>query len=172
MNSQPALLPKPDSGTVAASSPSPPIVELARFLAHLFTVSYRFFSQTTLTLVLSIFAPLTLIYSPISYLLAPVFVFLRVLLDLFIFTPYAIAASIARNVYPIYVFVGTALLCAICVGLVARAISSSIQHVLFAPPEQPVSPNEAKSEKSSLKTSAPKPRVKKRVSIKKERDGY
>ncbi|KAH9945219.1 uncharacterized protein BXZ73DRAFT_39030 [Epithele typhae] len=181
MSQQPELLPRPDGGTLAASSPSPPIVELARFLAHLLTISYRFLSQTTLALALSIFAPLTVLYSPVSYVLAPIFVFLRVLLSLLVLTPYAIATSLAQNAYPIYVFVGAALLCALCVGILARAISSGIQRALFAPshprsrarvagnPSPP--PAVPKSEKSSLRTSASKPRVKKRVSIREERGG-
>ncbi|TFK88834.1 hypothetical protein K466DRAFT_585190 [Polyporus arcularius HHB13444] len=161
----------------AAVVTSPPIVDLARLVGHFLAASYSLVSRTTVTVALTLLAPISLLYSPIAYLLAPVFVLLRVLLDVFILTPYAIITSVARNVYPIYVFIGSAVICALMLGGLARLLSSSIQNALFAPrsarPEiepEPKIPVDAK-EKSANKPATPKTRLRKRVSIKEERDG-
>ena len=167
------------NGTPSAGPQAPPIVELARFLGQALSVSYGFFSRTTVAIVLSLIAPVTLLYYPLTYLFAPVIVLAQVLIDLLVFTPYAIVLSVARNVYPIYVFVGATCLCALGVGYFARALSAGITRTFFTPlpqektdelPEELPSPVEPRSEKSMLKASGlPKPRVKKRVSIKEER---
>ncbi|KAI0694660.1 hypothetical protein C8T65DRAFT_51696 [Cerioporus squamosus] len=87
-------------GPVAAVVASPPILDFARLVGHFLAASYALVSRTTVTLALSLLAPISLLYSPIAYLLAPVFVLARVLLNVFVLTPYAIITSVARNVYP------------------------------------------------------------------------
>ena len=94
------------TGTVSQATSSPPIVEIARFVGQALQKSYGLASRIAITIVRSLIAPITLLYHPVSYLLAPVTVLAQVLLDLFVFTPYAIALSVVRNVYPLYVFVG------------------------------------------------------------------
>ncbi|KAI0749607.1 hypothetical protein C8Q80DRAFT_634853 [Daedaleopsis nitida] len=165
-------------GPVAPIATSPPIVELAQLVARIFAASYTLVSRTTIAVLLSLLAPISLLYSPIAYLLAPVFVFTSVILDVFVFTPYAIVVAVARNVYPIYVFVGCAAICAALIGFSARMLSEGIKRMLFGPrrpreeqgDDAPVPASEPK-EKSAMKSStAPKTRVRKRVSIKEERD--
>ena len=178
------FVPQGNSGPATAAR-SPPIVELARFLVRALSLSYGVLSRTTIALLFSLLAPLSLIFTPISYLLSPVFVLIQVLLDVFVFTPYAIVAAVARNLYPLYVFLGTAVLCALALGFAARALSSVIMRVLFAPrrpkakqpvpelePEReaPPPPEPREKEKGSLRTSVSKTRTRKRVSIKEERD--
>ena len=166
------------TGTVSQVASSPPIVEIARFVGQALQKSYGLASRIAITIVRSLIAPITLLYHPVSYLLAPVTVLAQVLLDLFVFTPYAITLSVVRNVYPLYVFVGAACICALLVGFVARAFATALVRALFAPRRAgnrsrdiSVSPVEHKSEKSSLKKVPSKTRLRKRVSIKEERDG-
>lgn len=47
---------------------------------------------------------LVIVNRPISYLLAPFFVLLRILVDAFIFPPHAKATAVLVNIYPIYGF--------------------------------------------------------------------
>ena len=177
-----------DSGPAAAAR-SPPIVELARFLTRALTLSYGVLSRTTVTLIFSLLAPLSLIFTPISYLLSPVFILIQVLLDVFVFTPYSIIAAIARNFYPLYVFFGSAVISALVLGFAARTVASVIVRVLFAPrskakpsevsvpepqPEREAPPppefREKEKEKGPSRATVSKTRTRKRVSIREERD--
>ena len=90
-------------GPAAVIAASPPIVDFARLVGHFVAASYGIVSRTTVAVALTLLAPISLLYGPIAYLLAPVIVLSQVLLDVFLFTPYAIITSVARNVYPIYV---------------------------------------------------------------------
>ncbi|TBU46803.1 hypothetical protein BD309DRAFT_568459 [Dichomitus squalens] len=172
-----------DSGPIpAAIAASPPIVDIIRFLSSASTASFGVISRTTLAVIFTLLAPISLLLTPISYLLSPVFVLVQVLLDVFVFAPYAVTAAIARNVYPIYVLVGVAVICALVVGFTARIITSSILHAIFAPrakpkaavkelqPERDAPPPPEPREKSAFRTGVPKTRVRKRVSIKEERE--
>ena len=161
---------------VAVIAASPPIVDLARLVGHFVAASYGIVSRTTVAVALTLLAPISLLYGPIAYLLAPVIVLSQVLLDVFLFTPYAIITSVARNVYPIYVFVGSAVICALILGGVARVVSTGIQRALFAPRSaslemEPEPEPKIVKEKSANKPSTPRTRLRKRVSIKEERDG-
>ena len=179
MSQQASVLSKSaGTSTVGPTANPAPIVELARFLGQALSLSYSLFSRSTVAVIRSLAVPLAVLFRPIIYLLAPVIVLTQVVLDIFVFTPYAIALSIARNVYPLYVFVGAAAICALAVGLVARMLSTGLVHTLFVPSrprkakdlpeERPVSV-EPRSAKSAIKAGS-KPRIKKRVSIKEERE--
>ena len=172
-----------DTGPIqAAAASSPPIVEIARFLSGALTASLGVLSRTAVAIIFSLSAPISLLLTPAFYLLSPVFVLVQVLLDVFVFTPYAIVAAVARNVYPIYVLVGVATICALGLGFTARIVSTFILRALFAPrpkpkvvvqelkPERDAPPPPEPTEKRALRTSAPRTRVRKRVSIKEERD--
>ena len=164
-------------GPAAVIAASPPIVDFARLVGHFVAASYGIVSRTTVAVALPLLAPISLLYGPIAYLLAPVIVLSQVLLDVFLSAPYAIITSVARNVYPLYVFVGSAVICALILGGVARVVSAAIQHALFAPSSagletesepEPKVPVDAR-EKSAPKPATPKTRLRKRVSIKEER---
>ena len=90
----------------------------------------------------SLAALITLLYYPLNYLFAPVIILAQVLFDLLVFTPYAIVLSVARDVYPIYVFVGATCLCALGVGYFARALSTVITRTFFTPRPQEKLPEE------------------------------
>lgn len=168
-------------GDAAPVAPSPPIVELLKLTGHILSGSYTLISRTTVGLLLSLLAPLSLLYSPIAYLLAPVVVLVQVLVDILVLTPYAIVASVARNVYPIYVFVGATALCTVAIGFAARLVATFVMHLLFAPPQRPRGTNreeeevqfsavEPKEKSAMRQATTSKTRVRKRVSIKEERE--
>ncbi|RPD61053.1 hypothetical protein L226DRAFT_612780 [Lentinus tigrinus ALCF2SS1-7] len=162
-------------GPATVVATSPPIVELAKLVGHFVAASYGVLSRTTVAVALTLLAPVSLLYGPIAYIFAPVIVLSRVLLDVFVLTPYAIITSVARNVYPIYVFVGSAVICALVLGMLARVVSAGLQKVLFGPrPALEMEPEaevlvESK-EKSAIKPATLKTRLRKRVSIKEERN--
>lgn len=187
-----STLQKGNAASLASlNATSPPIVALARILGHFLSTSYALLSRTTLTVALALLAPLSVLYNPISYLLAPVFVLASVLLDVLVFTPYAVFVAVARSVYPLYVFVGSAVLCALLVGFLARALSAGITRALFGTPNSPTEAEDDKEEdmrgrkgsgprgapvraesreKSALRTpGTSKTRLRKRVSIQEER---
>ena len=191
MSQQASMLSKSAGTSTAGPTPNPaPIVELARFLARGLRASSSLLStllsRTTATLALSLLAPLALLARPLAYLLAPVLLLARVLLDVCVRGPYAFAAALARDVHPLYAFVGAACICAAAVGFAARVVAAALAHALVAPrpsrarrtepefpdelPASPVVSGEPRSEKSAIRTSSGKPRVKKRVSIKEERE--
>ncbi|KAI0349748.1 hypothetical protein OH77DRAFT_1172132 [Trametes cingulata] len=153
----------------AAATP-PPIVEIARVAGHGIALSFSYLSRGSTTAIRYLLSPVSLLYNPLLYLLAPVIVLAQVLLDLLVFTPYSVIITVARNVYPIYVFVGAACICAAFFGFLARMVATSLTYAIFAPrPPTSTQPPEAVSEKAAMRSAAPKTRLRKRVSIKEER---
>lgn len=149
------VIPLPTVPTVPPPSPtSPPILELIRFasssLGVISTYSRRSFSYI---IGKPFWTTLAVASRPLSYLLAPVFVFLYILLDVFILAPYVVVKAVLVNVYPIYVFLGASLLCAACIGLGARLWVQAIRYVIFG-------------SKPATRPPAAAPRARKRVSIK------
>ena len=106
--------PTPSQPPSPASQPSFQFLRLASYSFSVVATSFRYLVSQPL------WNTLIIANKPISYLLAPFFVFLRILLDAFIFTPYAVIRAVLVNIYPIYVFLGTSLLCAACIELRAR----------------------------------------------------
>lgn len=153
----------------SALSNEPPIVQFTRAAGHVLAISFSYLSRASATLARLSFSPLSLVYSPIVYLLSPVIVLSQVLLQVFIFSPYNIVLSIARNVYPIYVFVGVACICAAFFGYTARMVSIALTYVIFPPRPPKTSSQDPFPEKETPTSSPPKTRLRKRVSIKEER---
>jgi hypothetical protein len=90
----------------------------AVYLTHKFT-----------SLVFSKFSPLPIIF----YLMAPLFVFIETLVDIFVHVPYEIAMNLLDTFYPIYVFCGVACITGGLLGLTGRIISSILVHLLEEP---------------------------------------
>ncbi|KAI0325441.1 hypothetical protein GY45DRAFT_241844 [Cubamyces sp. BRFM 1775] len=155
----------------SATSTSPPIVELARLTGHALSLSFSYTVRGLATSARYLLLPLPLLSTPLLYLLAPVLVLSQVLLDILVFTPYTIFTVLARNIYPIYVFVGIACICAMFVGYLARAISVGLTYAIFAPRSTPLpeAPESAVSREPSTPRSPQKTRIRKRVSIKEKR---
>ena len=132
--------------TAPAPSPppspaSPPIFELLRLASYSLSVVATYTRSSFRYLVSQpLWNTLVIANRPISYLLAPFFVFLRILLDAFIFTPYAVIRAVLVNIYPIYVFLGASLLCAACIGLGARLWVQAIRYLIFGPKRTTRSP--------------------------------
>ncbi|KAI0671889.1 hypothetical protein C8Q78DRAFT_1031291 [Trametes maxima] len=152
----------------SVTSNPPPIVEFARVAGHVLTLSLSYLSRGTVILTRSLTTPLAVLYNPLLYLLAPAIVLLQILLEIFVFTPYAIMASLIRNVYPIYVFVGAACICSALLGSIARIVTSALAYALFAP-RTPPTPKDEVQEKKASTSAIPKPRLRKRVSIREDR---
>ncbi|CDO75167.1 hypothetical protein BN946_scf184866.g8 [Trametes cinnabarina] len=157
---------------IPAASPtstSPPIVEVARVASHLISIASTYILRGLSAIIRSIIVPLPFLYKPLLYLLGPVIVFAQVLLDIFIFTPYGITVTLARNVYPIYVFVGVACLCAGLIGYLARAVAAGLTYAIFSPRSRlPPKKRETTLERNYTQNGTPKTRLRKRVSIKEE----
>lgn len=150
-------------------SNEPPIVQFAHTAGHVLAISFSYLSRVSATFARLSFSPLSLVYNPIIYLLSPVIVLSQVLLQVFVFSPYNIILSIARNVYPIYVFVGVACICAAFFGYTARMVSIALTYVIFPPRPPKASSQDPFPEKETSTSSPPKTRLRKRVSIKEER---
>ncbi|KAI0775050.1 hypothetical protein BD413DRAFT_444584, partial [Trametes elegans] len=109
----------------------PPIVQFGRVAGHVLTLTFSYLSRATVLTSRYMHVPLSVLYTPITYLLGPVIVLSQVLLQIFVFSPYALLSSLIRNVYPIYVFVGAACICAATVGYVARLVSTGLVYAFF-----------------------------------------
>ncbi|KAI0636083.1 hypothetical protein C8Q77DRAFT_613658 [Trametes polyzona] len=119
--------------TAAATPTSPPIVQFARVASHALALSFTYLLRASSVLTQYSLTPLSLLYTPALYLLSPIIVLSQILVDIFVLSPYTILASLARNIYPLYVFVGIACICAAFCGYVARMVSIGITYLIFAP---------------------------------------
>lgn len=75
-----------------------------------------------------------LIFSPLPialYLLAPVFVFLQAVTDIFVVMPYRITLALLDVFYPVYVFFGIACITGALVGLSCRMITGILVEVAY-----------------------------------------
>lgn len=114
-----------------------------------------------------ILTPVFVASTPLLYILAPVIVFIRVLIESLILTPYRIVTYLLDALYPVYVFVGTACLCAGVVALGARLIIYAAGQVLLEPSASP-STNSVETEHAPRASSMQRKSMK-RVSIKEEK---
>ncbi|KAH9847507.1 hypothetical protein C2E23DRAFT_848165 [Lenzites betulinus] len=162
----------PSASLPAASAvaDSPPIIHFARIAGHVFALSFSYLSSFSTTLAGYSLVPLNFAFTPIYYVLSPVIVFVQVLLEVFLFSPYAIITSVVRNIYPIYVFVGVACIFSALLGYVARMISRGLTYAVFTPrrPSATLAEDPA-PDAAPPKATTPKTRVRRRVSIKEER---
>jgi hypothetical protein len=87
-----------------------------RSLIHLVSASSRS---------ILIFSPLPIVF----YLLAPIFVFLQVVTDIFVVLPYRTALALLDVFYPVYVFCGVACITGALVGLSGRLLTAILVEV-------------------------------------------
>ncbi|KAJ3751250.1 hypothetical protein DFH05DRAFT_1386468 [Lentinula detonsa] len=69
-----------------------------------------------------ILSPLAILFSISLYILAPVTVFMQVLLDVFVLMPYNMVIYLVDAMYPVYVFCGVACITGVIVGVLARQL--------------------------------------------------
>ncbi|TCD61491.1 hypothetical protein EIP91_008374 [Steccherinum ochraceum] len=151
---------------VVAASSEPPIVYFLHLLQQVFSALLALVSFVARTAV----AILNPFLSPVSiflYLLSPVFVLTNIILDVFVVTPYRIVAWILHAMYPVYVLVSTAFICACVIGLGARLVIHVAKMVLLRSPSSIQAPSIQVTEPEE--DEKPKKKVQKRVSIKEER---
>ncbi|KAJ3785390.1 hypothetical protein GGU10DRAFT_354964 [Lentinula aff. detonsa] len=65
---------------------------------------------------------LAILFSISLYILAPVTVFMQVLLDVFLLMPYNMVIYLVDAMYPVYVFCGVACITGVIVGVLARQL--------------------------------------------------
>ncbi|KAI0833659.1 hypothetical protein BC628DRAFT_1344751 [Trametes gibbosa] len=152
------------SADVSAVSNSPPIIHFARIAGHALALSFSYLSRFSATLASHLLVPFALAYVPIHYLLSPAIVLVQVLLELFVFAPYAILAAAVRNIYPIYVFVGVACICSAFLGYVARLISKGLTYAVYTPRPKVAVSADPPPDAAPANAVTSKMRVRKRVS--------
>jgi len=131
-------------------APSAPKVNIFRYLTYIpspipfirsiLTVQFRivsFLVSTTVELFHALFAPMRI-------LLAPVIVLLTAVFNILVLTPYRVIFYLGKLLYPIYVFVGTAVVLGACVG-----VAGGVFHTAVIIPT--VEPEAEKRRRTSLK---------------------
>ena len=78
-----------------------------------------FLVSTTVLLLRALFAP-------VLTLLAPVIVLLTAVFDILFLTPFRVIGYLGKLLYPVYVFVGTAMVLGACVGMVGGAFHTAV----------------------------------------------
>ena len=150
---------------------TPPIVYFFQLALGILSTAYSatlvFFSSAW-SLSKAIFSPIRSLVSafstPLLYILAPVIVLGRILLEVLVLAPYSLVTGVAREVYPIYVFVGAACIWAAFIGFCARGVTSYMQLAMFGS-ENLVS---IRTGASPAPHGSPKKKSAKKVTIKEE----
>ena len=100
--------------------------EFAALASRAFTVTYSFvFNATRWS-----FSPFILVYSPISYLVAPLLVSAAIVINISVLTPFSVAHYLLSSLYPVYVFCGVACITGISVGMGGRGLSALLTRIL------------------------------------------
>ncbi|KAH8100119.1 hypothetical protein BXZ70DRAFT_1008627 [Cristinia sonorae] len=159
------------SPATVANDAQPPIVYFLQLLQQFLSATFAltgYIAPTVRGILSILLKPISTASTPVIYLFAPVFVLTNILFEVFVLTPYYVLAYVLHAVYPLYVLVGTAFICACAVGLGARLVIYGAKLLLLEPQSE-------KSQPPSIRVTQPdedmKPRrkVPKRVSIKEER---
>ena len=115
----------PPSTANQVSSP-PPILQIAPILS-------RFFSTALSTLRLLFLSVRALSPLPLFlYVLAPFLVFSATLIDLLVWSPLRIITNILTVLYPVYVFVGVALISGAILGVSGRFLTRALTTIVIA----------------------------------------
>jgi len=134
-------------------TPSIPKVNIFKYLAYIPSpislIRYIVVAQVRLVsfLVLTTVVVLRALSNLILTLLAPVIVLLTAVFYILILTPYRAVVYLGKLLYPVYVFVGTAIVLGACVGMVGGAFHTAVVMPV-------VEPEAAKPTRRSLKGKA------------------
>jgi hypothetical protein len=118
--------------------PSP--ISLIRYVVVVQARLVAFLLSTTVVLLRTLFAP-------ILTLLAPVIVLLSAVFNILILAPYRAIVYMGKLLYPIYVFVGSAVILGACIGIAGGTFHSAVVMPTFEP-------EAGKSKRRSLKGKA------------------
>ena len=130
--------------------PSVPKINIFKYLSYIPSpislIRYIIIAQVRLVsfLVLATVVVLRALLVPILTLLAPVIMLLSSVFHILVLTPYQAIAYFGKLLYPIYVFIGTAVILGGCVGMIGGAFYATI--VMLA-----AGPEAAKSKRRFLK---------------------
>ena len=111
---------------------SVPKVNIFKYLSYIPSpvslIRYIIIAQVRLVsfLVLTTIVLLRALLAPILTILAPVIVLLSAVFHILILTPYRAIAYVGKLLYPIYVFIGTAVILGGCVGMIGGAFYATI----------------------------------------------
>ncbi|OBZ72271.1 hypothetical protein A0H81_07698 [Grifola frondosa] len=136
---------------VIPPSNDPPIVEFARILGHTTSVAFSFFSSLSVFLARIFATPLRACLQLALYSLAPVTLLLRIVFDALVLKPRSLLLALIDNLYPLYVFVGVACICAAFIGLSAR-ICVNVLRYFVVPPKSRWLPSLRRLKRKSLCT--------------------
>ena len=113
-------------------TPSVPKINIFKYLAYIpspvsFIRSILIAQARILSLLVSTaFVFLRALFAPILTLLAPVLVLLAAVFNILVLTPYRVIAYLGKLLYPVYVFIGTAMVLGACVGMVGGAFHTNV----------------------------------------------
>ncbi|KII90257.1 hypothetical protein PLICRDRAFT_40462 [Plicaturopsis crispa FD-325 SS-3] len=133
------------SASASPSTTSPTPVPLAKFLPFLNQAAHSSFYllRASFAVLPRLYGPLTTVVTwplPILlYLLSPVFVLTHILYSTFIETPYNAIVGLAVALYPVYVFVGIAIVLGALVGVSGKIVIAGVSALILGPsvPEGP-----------------------------------
>ncbi|KIP10457.1 hypothetical protein PHLGIDRAFT_230380 [Phlebiopsis gigantea 11061_1 CR5-6] len=154
----------------------PPIVHFTLLALGFFSKVFSalsFLSSQAWAVTTTTIVPLRLLLSvlstPLIYVLSPVIVLANILAQIFLVGPYNLATAFLKAIHPIYVFVGIACIVAAAVGLCARG-AVYVLHAFFI--SEPTEPEVVPEDKTTpvVKAEETRPRTRKKVSIKEEAD--
>ena len=166
-------IPPTAPGDVSVTSDSPPIVHVFRVTVSILSAALSTISvlSASVWLVLkTLLVPFGYLLSglstPLLYILSPVIVLARILVQVLITGPYSLVVGLLRAIYPIYVFVGAACIVAAGIGFCARGASHLLHASIFeaGAASEDIAPPTTTAEGVQSK-------IPKKVSIKAEADG-
>jgi hypothetical protein len=142
----PHLKPMPSLPTIPAMphtqkphAPSVPKINIFKYLAYIpspisFIRSILIAQARLVSLLVSTAVVLFRgLFAPILTLLAPVIVLLTAVFNILILTPYRVIAYLGKLLYPVYVFIGTAMILGACVGMVGGAFHTAVVMPVVGP---------------------------------------
>lgn len=120
----------------AASSPPiaallPIISQFVSATGSIVTTGISFSYQLSKSITHGAFLPINPLISIAAYILAPAFVFIALVADLFVLTPYNTLLHVLHAFYPVYVFCGVAFIISAIVGVAGRVMIALIQTVVM-----------------------------------------
>lgn len=116
--------------------------EFAAFSTHAFAVATSFCVSFVSNVTRWSFSPFILVYPAISYLIAPILVFLAMVINVSVLEPLGTARYLLSSLYPVYVFCGVACITGIVVGVGGRGLSALLTKAIVKSVQQESAPTD------------------------------
>lgn len=104
--------------------------EFATSATHAIAVATSFCFSLVSSATLWSFSPFILVYPAVSYLVAPLLVFVAMVIKISILAPLSAARYLLGSLYPVYVFCGVACITGIVVGMGGRGLAALLTRAL------------------------------------------